>query len=474
MSFNSLEYALFFLVVYALYLSLQHKGQNRMLLVASYIFYAGWDWRFLILVLISTSTDYLCAKYMNRYTKAAERRRFVWISVAINLSILGFFKYFNFFIENFVGLFALFGLELDINTWQIILPVGISFYTFQTMSYTIDVYRKQVEPAQNFFDYALYVSFFPQLVAGPIERGKNLMPQIVQPRTVNRANVTEGLFLIYWGLFKKIFIADNLGTLITLSEHSSNGGILLVTTYMYLIRLYCDFSAYTDIARGTSKMMGFELMLNFRTPFLARNIQDVWQRWHISLSSWIRDYLYYPLVLTRIGKKSINPYFLVIVTFVIMGFWHGAAWNFIFWGAYNGTLLAVYTAWVIPFMRRHRRPVPVWWSKIWWILSIFITFNLMSFGNIFFRFSDLSMIGYYFLHIVTAFEFSAEMLEMLRMTLLYALPLMVVDILLYRYKDNVRALFTLPAWMRYSFLYLLLYLMIVHPGQTDSFIYFQF
>lgn len=475
MNFNSLQYGAFLLVVFFLYLLLKHKGQNRMLLVASYLFYAAWDWRFLLLILISTTTDYLCALAIQARSDRKARLRFVWISVAVNLTILGFFKYFNFFIDNFIALFGLFGLDISLNVWQIILPVGISFYTFQTMSYTIDVYRKQVTPAQNWFDYALYVSFFPQLVAGPIERGKNLMPQILQPRRLDiKTNISEGLFLIYWGLFKKVFIADNLGTLLNAYESTPDGGVMWVSMYIYMFRLYCDFSAYSDIARGTARLFGFELMLNFRAPYLARNVQEFWQRWHISLTTWIRDYLYYPLVLTRIGKKSLDPNLLVVVTFVIMGLWHGASWNFVLWGFYNGALLGAYAAWVMPFLRRRKRKVSPLLSKLLWAVSIFITFNLIVLGDIFFRFADMSYVGLYFTQIFTNFSFSPLMGELFLLLLLYLLPLLAVDILLYRHNDDLQRLFRLPAPVRYGFLYVTFYLLVLHPGETDSFIYFQF
>lgn len=476
MDFNSLQYGVFLVVVYFLYLSLRHQAQNRLLLVASYLFYAAWDWRFLSLIMLSTTVDYFCGLRIDGTDDKAIRRRFMWISVATNISILGFFKYFNFFVDNFIALFGLFGIELTYNFWQIVLPVGISFYTFQTMSYTIDIYRKQVKPANNWFDYALYVSFFPQLVAGPIERGKNLMPQILQPRTISlRDSISEGLFLIYWGLFKKVFIADNLGTIISAYENTQDGGVMWASMWLYMFRLYCDFSAYSDIARGTAKLFGFELMLNFRAPYLARNVQEFWQRWHISLTTWIRDYLYYPLVLTRFKKKSLGPNQVVIITFIVMGFWHGASWNYVFWGLYNGLLLAAYATWVPPFVRRHKlnKLGPVL-SKVIWGLSIFLCLNFIILGDVFFRFTDMGHVNFYLWNIFTNFSFSAQAMSLYGTLFLYLIPLLIVDILLYRYNDDLQRLFRFPAVLRYLFLYITFYLVVMHPGHTDSFIYFQF
>lgn len=474
MNFNSLEYIVFLGVVLVGYISLRHTLQNRLLLLASYAFYSAWDWRFLGLILISTTVDYLVARALGRAEHPLNRKYLLWISFAVNLSFLGFFKYFNFFLENFLALFASLGVELHGPTWQILLPVGISFYTFQTLSYVIDVYRKDVEPARNYLDYALYVSFFPQLVAGPIERGRNLMPQILQPRTVTRENVNEGLFLIYWGLFKKVFIADNLGAYLLLMDKTDpDGGLILVGMYLYMFQLYCDFSAYSDIARGTAKLLGFELMLNFRAPYFAPNIQELWQRWHISLTSWIRDYLYYPLVLSRFNKKSLNPKLIIIVTFTIMGFWHGASWNFVLWGLYNGIMLALY-AWIQPKLRKTWKQIPPWLLPVATGLSIFITFHVMLIGDVFFRFTDTQLILFSLYHLFFNLAITAEAWDLFRILIGYIAPLLLLDILIYRHDDDLQRLFRYPAWARYGFFLFTLLLFATHPGQADSFIYFQF
>jgi len=474
MNFNSLEYFVFLGIILVLYFSLRHQMQNRLLLVGSYLFYGAWDWRFLGLILFATSVDFLIGRAMGRSENPLRRKQLLWISLAVNLSVLGFFKYFNFFLANFIALFAAIGIELHGPTWQIILPVGISFYTFQTVSYIIDVYRKDVAPAQNYFDYALYVAFFPQLVAGPIERGRNLMPQIVTPRTLSQDNVSEGIFLIYWGLFKKVFIADNLGAYLMLMDKTNpDGGLILVGMYMYMFQLYCDFSAYSDIARGTAKLLGFELMLNFRAPYFAPNIQELWQRWHISLTSWIRDYLYYPLVLARFQKKSLNPKLIIIVTFTIMGFWHGASWNFVLWGLYNGAMLALY-ALIQPTLRKNWKKISPWLLPAATGLSIFITFHVMLIGDIFFRFTDMQLILFSLHHLLINFSISPEALELFSILLAYIAPLLLIDLLLYRHNDDLQKLFHYPIWLRYGFFLFTLLLLATHPGQADSFIYFQF
>ncbi|GBC60623.1 MBOAT family protein [Desulfonema ishimotonii] len=480
MNFNSFEFGLFFLIVYALYLSLGHRWQNRLLLAASYIFYSFWDWRFLGLILFSTATDFLCALGIGiNPDRQYMRKRFLWLSVGVNLSVLFFFKYFNFFIDNFVALFSLFGVSLHLPTWRIVLPVGISFYTFQTLSYTIDVYRRQVEPTRRFGDYALYVAFFPQLVAGPIERAKNLLPQILTPRHLNKGDLSEGLFLIYWGLFKKIFIADNIGGLLAFSDHlpvqgEPTGGVVLVSTYAFMFQLYCDFSAYSDIARGAARLLGFDIMVNFRAPLFAPNIQETWNRWHISLTSWIRDYLYFPIALTRIGKKHMDVRLVVILTFLIMGLWHGASWNYVLWGGYNGLILAAYAV-IAPRLKRWRRGIPknAFRNRVWYVLSVLLTFHVAIFGVLFFRATSLAQIGHWLHSLFTDFAITPQAVGLFIQMMGYALPLLILDVLIYRNED-IRRLFRYPVWLRYGFLYLTFYLMAVHHAITGNFIYFQF
>lgn len=476
MNFNSFKFAIFFIIVYLIYLSLRHKWQNRMLFVVSYLFYSFWDWRFLGLILISTVTDFWCAREIHQHQEKKIRRRFLFLSIGVNLTILGFFKYFNFFTENLITLFSSLGLNVTSPAITIILPVGISFYTFQTMSYTIDVYRKQLKPASHFFDYALYVAFFPQLVAGPIERAKNLMPQIEHKRTINQKFFSEGLFLIYWGYFKKIFIADNLGAFINFWENTNNavneGGIVQVLAYAFLIQLYCDFSAYSDIARGTARLMGFDIMVNFRAPLFATNIQDTWNRWHISLTSWIRDYLYFPLATMKLGNRYLNVKLAIIITFLIMGLWHGASWNYVLWGGYNGLLLIAYAIFSQK-TRRYRKSLPKPFAGFVRFASILLTLTAAAFGLIFFKASSMSQIYVSLFHLFNNFSFTENAVELLIKTCIYASPLLVIEYFFYK-SDDISRLFQFPAIVKYSFLYITFYLMVVFKAQSTNFIYFQF
>jgi D-alanyl-lipoteichoic acid acyltransferase DltB (MBOAT superfamily) len=476
MNFNSFEFGVFFVTVWLLYLILPHKPQNWLLLGASYLFYSFWDWRFLLLIIFSTSVDFFCARHIFQNRLESRRKLFLSISIGANLGTLVFFKYFNFFLDNFFHLFALFGISLHAPIWNVILPVGISFYTFQTMSYSIDVYRKQLQPAKNFLDYALFVSFFPQLVAGPIERAKNLLPQILNPRKLDADKLTEGFFLIYWGLFKKIFIADNLGSFLAYFAKDrtlfQDGGFVWASTLAFLFQLYCDFSAYSDIARGTARLLGFDLMLNFRSPFFASNIQETWNRWHISLTTWIRDYLYFPLAKTKFFGKYLDARIVVVVTFLIMGLWHGAAWNFVIWGGYNGLILVGYSIFARK-SRKFRKPKS---APLAWLLrfaSVFLTLNFAAFGLLFFRATSFAEMGQSLIALFTNFKLTPLTLELLARCLLYAAPMLLVDGMLFL-NENLQRLFKTPVLARVAFLYVTFYLMVVFRAQGSTFIYFQF
>jgi D-alanyl-lipoteichoic acid acyltransferase DltB (MBOAT superfamily) len=345
MLFNSLEFVVFFLIVYASYLVLDHRRQNHLLLTASYVFYGAWDWRFLTLLWATTFVDYVVGLLLGRPGSERIRKLILTVSIIANLGVLGTFKYFNFFADSFTELAALFGLTLSPITLKIILPVGVSFYTFQSMSYTIDVYRRRLAPCKKLADFALYVAFFPQLVAGPIERVTRLLPQILQPRAVTRDKIGTGLCLILLGFFKKVVVADSLAPTVDaiFSEQDGfTGPEVLVGTLFFAFQIYCDFSGYTDIARGLSRLLGFELMVNFKQPYFARSPSDFWRRWHISLSSWLRDYLYVPLGGNKHGRWL--TYRNLMLTMLLGGLWHGAAWNFVLWGAYHGALLVGYRA----------------------------------------------------------------------------------------------------------------------------------
>ena len=298
MVFNSLHFVWFFLVVSALYRLLPHRGQNWLLLVASYYFYAAWDYRFLGLLVASTLVDYTCGLALGATHEPRRRRAVMWLSIGFNLTLLGFFKYFNFFADNLQSFSPALGWQLDFVTLRVLLPVGISFYTFVTMSYVIDVYRREIPPTRNLLDFAVFVAYFPHLVAGPILRATSLLPQIATPRRITAAQIRDGLWLIAWGFFQKIFVADNLAPLASpcsLPGAHATGVNVLLGTYAFAFQIYGDFAGYSNIARGTSKLLGIELIENFRFPYLVRTPQEFWRHWHISLSTWLRDYLYIPL-----------------------------------------------------------------------------------------------------------------------------------------------------------------------------------
>ncbi|MDC0957853.1 MBOAT family protein, partial [Flavobacteriaceae bacterium] len=339
MLFNSLDFALFLPIVFLLYWFVAQKNlklQNTLIVLASYVFYGWWDWRFLSLIIFSTVVDYLIGQRLRTEDKQSKRKALLWTSITLNLGFLGFFKYYNFFLENFVDAFSLFGIQINTNSLNIILPVGISFYTFQTLSYTIDVYRKKLEPTKDFMAFSAFVCFFPQLVAGPIERATNLLPQFYKKRTFEYNKAVDGMRQILWGLFKKVVIADNCAVFANQIFNNSddmNGSTLVLGAIFFTFQIYGDFSGYSDIAIGTSRLFGFDLKQNFATPYFSRDIAEFWRRWHISLSTWFRDYLYIPLGGSRGGTwiKVRNTF----VIFLVSGFWHGANWTFIIWGALN-------------------------------------------------------------------------------------------------------------------------------------------
>jgi len=339
MAFNSLQFVIFFIFFYTLYLCLKHKWQNWLLFLSSCIFYCLWDWRFLILLFISITTDYFCGLNIGKTENEKKKRLFLIISIVVNLSILGFFKYFNFFSENFAKLLSCFGVSSHPIVLRLILPLGISFYTFKTLGYTIDVYTGKTEPVKSYFNYAIFVSFFTLLAAGPIVRAKDFMPQISNPREISEMKIFAGIDLILWGLLKKVVVADRLALYVNVvydNVYSHSGITFLLATFLFAFQVYCDFSGYSDIARGLSKIMGFSVIVNFRSPYLAVNIIDFWRRWHISLSTWLQDYVFIPLAFKTRGWGDFGVALSVIITFVLCGFWHGSSWTFIIWGGMHG------------------------------------------------------------------------------------------------------------------------------------------
>ena len=392
MLFNSIDFAIFLPIVFTLYWVLRNqlKLQNLLIVVASYIFYGMWDWRFLFLILFSTVVDYTMGILIERNDSKNKKKLFLWISILVNLGFLGYFKYSNFFLENFVYAFSFLGQDLKFRGLEIVLPVGISFYTFQTLSYTIDVYRKKLSPTKDFIAFSAFVSFFPQLVAGPIERATHLLPQFYRKRKFDYELAVNGMRQILWGLFKKVVIADNCAQFanqIFNNYEDYSGSTLILGAVFFTFQIYGDFSGYSDIAIGISRLFGFDLMRNFAYPYFSRDIAEFWRRWHISLSTWFRDYLYIPLGGSRGGMwMKIRNTFII---FLVSGFWHGANWTFIVWGALN----ALY---FLPLLlsgknRNHLEVVAYDKSlpSFKEILQIGVTFGLTVFAWIFFRAENL-------------------------------------------------------------------------------------
>ena len=382
MLFNTWEFGLFLVVVLVAYYASARVTQNRLLLVASYVFYGWWDWRFLGLIVISTFVDYGVGLALGRTSAPVKRKRLLLLSVCVNLGILGFFKYFNFFIESTGAVLEAAGLNAHLPVLSIVLPVGISFYTFQTMAYTIDVYRGRQDPVRSLEVFALYVCFFPQLVAGPIERAQHLLPQFERSRHVNVSDVSEGVQLILIGLVRKVLIADiaagevdkAFGSVASMDAFGATRAVLL-----FSLQIYGDFAGYSDIARGVSKLLGVDLMRNFEQPYLSQNLAEFWRRWHISLSTWLRDYLYIPLGGNRHG--TLGTYRNLMLTMLLGGLWHGASWNFVIWGAIHGVALAIHRAAGGTAERRAKSLVGTTWR---WLLTMLV----VAFAWVFFRAPD--------------------------------------------------------------------------------------
>jgi alginate O-acetyltransferase complex protein AlgI len=473
--FNSLQFLWFFAVVYALYRAAPallpaaraHRAQNWLLLVASYYFYAAWDYRFLALLAASTLVDYTCGLALGRIRDRTRRRTVLWLSIGFNLTLLGFFKYFNFFADNLHALFATLGWQLDFVTVRILLPIGISFYTFVTMSYVIDVYRGEIAPARNLVDFAVFVAYFPHLVAGPILRATALLPQIAARRLVTSVQMREGAWLIAWGFFQKIFVADNLGPLasqIFAPDAHPTGINVLLGTYAFAFQIYGDFAGYSNIARGTSKWMGIELIENFRFPYLVLTPQAFWRHWHISLSTWLRDYLYIPLGGSRGGAWKTRRNLLI--TMLLGGLWHGAAWTFVLWGFYQGVLLVLYRPLEPAFAALNRRGRALAWL---------VMFHLTCYGWLIFRAPSADKLRSHTASVFTGFApATADVTGLLLPLVMYAGPLLVVHLLEAR-ADDVLAVPRLPVGVRYTIYAATAYLILLFGNFGGSdFIYFQF
>ncbi|WP_417437573.1 MBOAT family O-acyltransferase [Idiomarina abyssalis] len=393
MLFNSLDFAIFFPIVFILYwiVSKNLTLRNGLLLVSSYVFYGWWDWRFLFLIAFSSIVDFIVGQKLYKEENKTKRKRYLMTSLFVNLGLLVYFKYTNFFIETFVDSFRLFGKELEVSTLNIILPVGISFYTFQTLSYTIDIYRKQLEPTKDWLSFFAFVSFFPQLVAGPIERASHLLPQFYKTYKFNYNQVKSGLLLIALGLFKKMVIADRTAILVNqvYSNPSEYQGIdIIVATVFFAFQIYCDFSGYSDIAIGTARTMGFDLMKNFDSPYLSKSITEFWRRWHISLSTWFRDYVYIPLGGSRNGKY--RTYANLFIVFLTSGLWHGAAMTFVIWGGIHGFIIVFEKAITKQRENLYKNLNVKKDSTIRRVVFIPVVFFIVCFAWVFFRANNLT------------------------------------------------------------------------------------
>ena len=394
MLFNSIEFALFLPIVFLLYwfgTKGNMKFQNILLLVSSYFFYACWDYRFLFLLMFSTFLDYFTGLKMADARSAALKRFWFWLSVIINLGFLGVFKYYNFFAHSLADALSTVGFKADFWTLNVILPVGISFYTFHGLSYVIDIYKDRIKPERNFVDYSVFVSFFPLLVAGPIERATHLLPQIQRKREFNYTNAVDGLKQILWGLFKKVVIADNCAEYANMVFNNSadySGSTHIVGAIFFAFQIYGDFSGYSDIALGTARLFGIDLLRNFAFPYFSRDIAEFWRRWHISLSTWFRDYLYIPLGGSKGGNwMRIRNTFII---FLVSGFWHGANWTFIMWGFLNALF-------ILPsiIFKSNRNNLDIvaqgrTFANFREITAMVITFSLTVFAWIFFRADNMT------------------------------------------------------------------------------------
>lgn len=483
MVFNSLEFLVFFFIVYALYLALQRaiRWQNAMLLVASYVFYGMWDWRFLSLLFISTALDYICAIRIAAASGRPGRRKiFLAISIVGNLTMLGFFKYYNFFADNLHSLLGAVGCDVHLYALDVILPVGISFYTFQTMSYVLDVYREKMEPVRRLDDFALFVAFFPQLVAGPIERAPTLAPQLMAPRTLRMQEIQQGIFFIFWGLFLKVFMADNLADMVEpvfAAPPPYNGVDVLLAVYAFTFQILGDFGGYSLIAVGLGKMMGVTLIENFKTPYLSKNISEFWQRWHISLSRWIRDYVFFPLYETvdRRGwfrgfsfraRQNLAFFTALMGAEILLGLWHGASWNFVLFGLYHGLLIWLYYLFQNP------------WDAMPAFLRTLLTFHLAALGWLIFRAQSLTQIGEMCRALIFSFGSSASesshALATARQILFYVWPLVLVEYFQHRTGDTAAPMKwpTMIRWFFYVWVVALSALWGDFEGR--QFIYFQF
>ena len=482
MLFNSVSFAIFLPVVFLLYwfVAKKLKYQNFLLLCASYYFYACWDWRFLFLLIFSTILDYFTGLKIAETDNQHKRRFWFWLSITVNIGFLAVFKYYNFFAESFADAALNFGVHVNPWTLKVILPVGISFYTFHGLSYIIDIYKNRIKAERNFIDYAFFISFFPLLVAGPIERATHLLPQIKRERTFDYANAVDGLRQILWGFFKKAVIADQCSQFANMIFANSDhypGSTLILGAFFFTFQIYCDFSGYSDMAIGIARLFGIELLRNFAFPYFSRDIAEFWRRWHISLSAWFRDYLYIPLGGSKGGTwMRVRNTFII---FLVSGFWHGANWTFIVWGLLNALFIVPS---IILNTNRNNLEIVAKGKNLPTIKEFFqmaFTFLLVVFAWIFFRANNLEHALNYIGRIFSRSTFSIPQLDASGFDVLNTLLLIVVFLLIeWAGRENQYAIATLGRLKkrsyRLAFYFTLILTIYLFMGREQTFIYFQF
>ena len=485
MLFNSIDFAIFLPIVFLLYWFVTNKKlklQNILLLLSSYVFYGWWDWRFLSLIIFSSFVDYFVGIWLSKTEDKQQRKMLLWISILVNIGFLGFFKYFNFFSQSFSDAFTLLGSHIEPSRLNIILPVGISFYTFQTLSYSIDVYRRKLEPTKDIIAFFTFVSFFPQLVAGPIERATNLLPQFYKKRSFEYSKAVDGMRQILWGLFKKVVIADNAAEYaneIFNNYQDYSGSTLFLGSVFFAFQIYGDFSGYSDIAIGTSRLFGFNLKQNFAFPYFSRDIAEFWRRWHISLSTWFRDYVYIPLGGSRGGiwMKIRNTF----IIFLVSGFWHGANWTFIAWGFLN----ALYFLPLLLLNKNRVHTDTVAEGKIVAsfkeIFQILTTFFITVIAWVFFRADNISMAFDYTRRIFSESIISIPVIpqgaNMSRYIVTIVLFILFISIEWFqRTKQHGLELegVEISKGIRWGIYFIIILLILSIPGNQQEFIYFQF
>jgi alginate O-acetyltransferase complex protein AlgI len=478
MLFNSWQFAVFLPIVMTAYYLLPRRGQNLLLLGAGYFFYGCWDWRFCGLLAFSTFTDYWCGRGVE--TGSPRWRKLLLLTtLIINFSILGFFKYFNFFVDSAASLLTAMGLHANPPVLRVILPVGVSFYTFQSIAYVVDVYHGKVKAEKNFLLYAAFVSYFPQLVAGPIERASHLLTQLREDRVVDEAKFASGLMLMLIGFFKKMAIADSISPMIEpcfLHPEHLKALVLLKGIWLFSIQIYCDFSGYTDIARGVSRLLGIDLMENFNQPYFSRNITEFWRRWHISLSTWLRDYLYIPLGGNRYG--TLKTYRNLMLTMIIGGLWHGANWTFVIWGTLHGVYLAghklMMTIWPPkPVLKTGDKNAVEPWTA-WSFLMALCTFHLVMLTWVFFRAPDAHTAIEYLRGILTLRGGLSNAAGPVSTVAFYVLLLLLLDVPQYMKRSHT-VMLTWPWLARGAAAgIMILLVLLLSPNHDTPFIYFQF